>query len=297
MQFFDSLQFIEIISKGQNYETLLYRDKKTSINYVIKKIKIDNATDVTLEVNILKTLSHSNIVRYIESFIDDGYFYIVMDYADSGDLYQLISQRRHPFTETEVMYYFVQLLLALKHLHDRQILHRDIQTQKIFLNQINAADGAQRLQVKLGGFDKAKVTTPGQMEYEQVGTPYNLSPEIIREKGYNDKADIWSLGYVLYELCTLNPVFTGYSLYVIKTKIIMEKHSPIDSSKYSQDLSDIVNLMLSKDPEKRPSVNQLLALPIIRKWIPRFLSEKMISKEFGYLCEKVVKDNKEDKTL
>ncbi|CAL6051543.1 Kinase [Hexamita inflata] len=284
-----SYEEIELIGKGAFGEAYLYRDKKTLKKYVIKKIKIHSMETkdreaAVMEANVLNKFSHPNIIGYRESFTDCGNLYIVMDYADSGDLTQIINERakkKDPFTETEVMYYFVQILLALKHVHDRQILHRDIKAQNIFLNKINTADGAQRLQIKLGDFGIAKVLSqPEQMALTQVGTPYYLSPEIVRDQGYNNKSDIWSLGCVLYELCTFNRVFTGQSLYVVFTKIIMEKHTPIDSSQYSSDLSDIVNLMLTKDPEKRPSVNQLLSLPSIRKWVPRLLSKKTQEQEF-----------------
>ncbi|CAL6069643.1 Kinase [Hexamita inflata] len=242
-----------------------------------------------MQANVLNNLSHPNIIGYRESFTDCGYLYTVTDYSDSGDLSQLINERakaKQPFSETEVMYYFVQILLALKYVHDNQILHRNLKASNILLNIINAADGTQRLQIKLCDFGIANLLhQPEQMAVIQVATPYYLSPEVVQDQGYNNKSDIWSLGCVLYELCTFNRVFTGQSsigqsLYVVFTKIIMEKQITIDSSKYSLDLSDIVNLMLSKDPEKRPSVNQLLALPIIRKWIPRFLAKKTQDQEF-----------------
>ncbi|CAL6105217.1 Kinase [Hexamita inflata] len=280
----DVYEEIRQLGRGAFGEAILYRDKKTHKKYVIKKFKmhsmewIKNKEAAAMEASILNKLSHPNIIGYREQFTFVEYFYIVMEYADSGDLSQLISERakaKQPFSETEVMQYFVQILLALKHIHDHQIIHRDIRPQNIYLNTDAENKQAKRQLIKLGDFGTSieLSTQPNQMVYAQVGSPYYISPEIIQECGYNDKADIWSLGCVLYELCTFNRVFTGSSLYTVFQNINSQQHTPINNSRYSQNLSNIIDLMLSKNPQQRPSANELLKMPTISQWI---LSPKQI---------------------
>lgn len=145
------------------------------------------------EVSVLAQMKHPNIVSYIDSFEESGNLCIVMDYCDGGDLYNKIhSTRGVPYTEDQIIDWFVQITLALKHVHDRKILHRDLKTQNIFLLR----DGA----VKLGDFGVAKVlTNTMELARTSIGTPYYMSPELVEHKPYNNKSDVWSLGCVVYD--------------------------------------------------------------------------------------------------
>lgn len=136
------------------------------------------------------------------------YLCIVMDYAEGGDMYTKIGKQRKigkGFPESQILDWFVQICLALKYVHDRKILHRDLKTQNIFLT----AKG----DIKIGDFGIARVL---QDTYDcaqtAIGTPYYLSPEICQEKPYNQKSDIWSLGCILYELVTLRHAFDANSI-------------------------------------------------------------------------------------
>ncbi|CAM9440914.1 unnamed protein product [Chrysoparadoxa australica] len=118
-----------------------------------------------------------------------------MDYADGGDLGQAVSSRakkNQHFSEGDVMRIFVQICLAIRHVHHRKIVHRDIKSQNVFLTKNGV--------VKLGDFGIAKVLDSTQgMAQTQIGTPYYLSPEICQDKPYGRKSDIWALGVLLYE--------------------------------------------------------------------------------------------------
>ena len=120
-----------------------------------------------------------------------------------GDLFQVIQSAngRH-FKEDLILDWFIQIALALKHVHDNNILHRDLKTQNIFVTKQNI--------IKLGDFGIAKVLSTGK-EFAKtvIGTPYSLSPEICEDEPYNQKSDIWALGCVLYELTTLKHAFEG----------------------------------------------------------------------------------------
>ena len=119
-----------------------------------------------------------------------------MEYADGGDLQSKIKAAREEkkyLSEDEILNIFTQICLAIKHLHDRKILHRDLKSQNIFLTKAGI--------VKLGDFGIAKVLSHTKENVQTiVGTPYYLSPEIVENKPYNHKSDIWSLGILLYEM-------------------------------------------------------------------------------------------------
>lgn len=123
-------------------------------------------------LQLLKILKHPNIVSCHESFVEGTTLCIVMDYCSGGDLHVALQERRaSPLTEAAILDYFVQICLALKHLHDKKILHRDVKTQNVFL----ARNGI----VKLGDLGVSKVLdSTTALAATGVGTPYYLSPGI-----------------------------------------------------------------------------------------------------------------------
>ena len=128
------------------------------------------------EAKLLSALHHPNIVTCLESFTERGKLCIVQDYCAGGDLYQRVkAQRGAPLPETTIVDWFTEILLGLKHVHDRKVLHRDLKTQNVFLT----ADG----RCKLGDFGVSKVLAgTHQLASTAVGTPYYLSPEICENK-------------------------------------------------------------------------------------------------------------------
>lgn len=111
-----------------------------------------------------------------------------------------------------------------------------------------------------------------QLAQTAVGTPYYLSPEICQGKPYNHKSDVWSLGCILYELCTLKHAFDAQSLKLLVLKIVRGNYPPVHKS-YSADLRGLVDAMIQKDPRKRPSVNDILGMPLLQQRINGFLSQ------------------------
>lgn len=153
------------------------------------------------------------------------------------------------FRESEIWNYLAQMALGLKALHDLKICHRDIKCANIFANQ--------RGQVKLGDFNVSKVAKKGLL-YTQTGTPYYASPEVWKDRPYDWKSDIWSVGCVLYELMTLRPPFKAYDLKSLYKKVVSVDYPPITNSRYSNELVNLVKLMLQQNPNNRPNCSQLL---------------------------------------
>ncbi|GFR81947.1 serine/threonine-protein kinase Nek11 [Elysia marginata] len=117
--------------------------------------------------------------------------------------------------------------------------------------------------MKIGDFGISRIlmgTT--DMASTFTGTPYYMSPEVLKHEGYNSKSDVWSIGCIMYELCTLEHAFMGQGLMAVMYKIV-EKDAPDLPSKYSKNLNEVFKAMLVKEPEKRPSATEVLKLPYI----------------------------------
>ena len=148
--------------------------------------------------------------------------------------------------------------MALKYVHSCNILHRDLKTQNIMLS------GPQQRTIKLGDFGIAKVLGSGRdLAATVVGTPHYLSPELCQGHPYDQKSDIWALGCVLYELCTLHKPFDASNIPGIIFKIMRCEPAPI-ADMYSDDLRAMVSRLLSANPEARPTTDELEAMPIVR---------------------------------
>jgi len=162
----------------------------------------------------------------------------------------------------------------MKHVHDRKILHRDLKSQNIFLNKNGW--------IKLGDFGIAKVLEHTKdIAKTVVGTPYYLSPEIIENKPYSFNSDVWSLGVLLYEMCTLRPPFDANSLHELASKILKGKYPPIPKH-YSENMNALVKTLLNIEPRRRPNVNQILKFPLIAEKIPTFLDDSVFKDEFSH---------------
>ncbi|XP_037626465.1 serine/threonine-protein kinase Nek1 isoform X2 [Sebastes umbrosus] len=268
------------IGEGSFGKAILVKSKEDGHQYVIKEIGISAMSskerqESRKEVAVLANMSHPNIVQYKESFEEGGCLYIVMDYCEGGDLFKKInSQKGVLFSEEQIMNWFVQICLALKHVHDRKILHRDIKSQNIFLTK----DGT----VQLGDFGIARVlNSTVELARTCIGTPYYLSPEICENKPYNNKSDIWALGCVLYEMCTLKHAFEAGNMKNLVLKIIRGSYPPV-SIHYSQELRSLLALLFKRSPRERPSVSTILDKPFLTCRIERFLTPQIIAQEFRH---------------
>ncbi|XP_029905884.1 serine/threonine-protein kinase Nek1 isoform X2 [Myripristis murdjan] len=276
----DKYEKVKKIGEGSFGKAVLVKSKEDGHQYVIKEIGISRMSnkerqESRKEVAVLANMSHPNIVQYKESFEEGGCLYIVMDYCEGGDLFKKInSQKGILFPEEQILDWFVQICLALKHVHDRKILHRDIKSQNIFLTK----DGT----IQLGDFGIARVlNSTVELARTCIGTPYYLSPEICENKPYNNKSDIWALGCVLYEMCTLKHAFEAGNMKNLVLKIIRGSYPPV-SVHYSQDLRFLLGQLFRRNPRERPSVNSILDKPFLSRRIERFLTPQIIAQEFSH---------------
>ena len=189
------------------------------------------------EVRILASINHPSIIAYKEAFIEKQFLYIVMEYAEGGALSHKIKEKidkREFFSESEIWSCFVQLLKGLESLHDLNIMHRDIKCANIFLDKQGRC--------KLGDLNVSKVVKNG-LVFTQTGTPYYASPEVWRDKPYDSRSDIWSLGCVIYEMTALAPPFTANDMKGLYKKVTKGIYSKIPS-RYSSELAIMISQCL-----------------------------------------------------
>ncbi|XP_072120361.1 serine/threonine-protein kinase Nek3 [Mobula birostris] len=274
----DRYKVLKVIGEGSFGRALLVQARNENHQYVMKEIHLSKnpigLQQSRREAILLAKMKHPNIVAFVDSFEVEGHLYIVMEYCDGGDLTQkLLQQKGKLFPEEMVLNLFVQICLGMKHIHDKRVLHRDIKAKNVFLTKVGV--------VKLGDFGSAHLlNSPMAFAHTYVGTPYYVSPEIWENKPYNNKSDIWALGCVLYEICTLRHPFQSNSWKNLILKICKGSYSPIPRH-YSYELHYIIKQMFKRNPKDRPSINTILARHCFAKLISNFLSPEMMKEEFS----------------
>uniref|UniRef100_A0A8C3SHR4 non-specific serine/threonine protein kinase n=1 Tax=Chelydra serpentina TaxID=8475 RepID=A0A8C3SHR4_CHESE len=269
---------LKVLGEGSFGRALLVFHKSSDQKYAMKEIRLPKSPsdlqNSRKEAILLAKMKHPNIVAYKESFEADGHLYIVMEYCDDGDLMQKIKyQRGKLFPEDTILHWFVQMCLGVKHIHDRRVLHRDIKSKNIFLTQNG--------KVKLGDFGSARLlTNPMAYACTYVGTPYYVPPEIWENLPYNNKSDIWSLGCILYELCTLKHPFQANSWKHLILKICKGSYNPL-SSHYSYELHYLIKQMFKRNPKNRPSASTILARGCLAKLIKNCLPAEQHEDQSG----------------
>nr|XP_023695240.1 probable serine/threonine-protein kinase nek1 [Paramormyrops kingsleyae] len=225
------------------------------------------------EVASLTDMDHRHIVHHVESFTDgtnmhifyteNSNCYIAMDYCEGGDLSEKIAAQKNKgtsFSEDQILDWFVQICLGLKYVHNSNIVHRDIKPQNVFL--------IDEKNIKLGDFGVSKILNrKDEYAKNKLETPVYIAPDLWKGKHFNKKSDIWALGCVLYELCTLEFAFSQKEHFFMFE--LWNKPSPHISQKFSEQLRHLVDELLHKDPAHRPTIDSILKKEFLAKWITK----------------------------
>uniref|UniRef100_A0A674MY48 Protein kinase domain-containing protein n=1 Tax=Takifugu rubripes TaxID=31033 RepID=A0A674MY48_TAKRU len=245
----------KVIGEGSFGRALLVRCKSTRDKYVVKEIQLpknpSKLEGSRREAVLLSGMKHPNIVAFREAFEADGLLCIVMEYCSGGDLLQrILQQKTTQFCTGDILQWFAQMCAATQHIHEKRVLHRDLKSKNIFLT-VNGT-------IKLGDFGSACIlSSPRAYAHTYVGTPYYVAPEIWENKPYNNKSDVWSLGCVLYELCTLRHPFQAPSWKSLILKICRGAYPPLPGH-LPYELQFLLKQMFKINPKDRPSVRTIL---------------------------------------
>lgn len=245
-----------ISTETKNYIVATKEDDK----YLIKAIHLTQLPRQALaslmsEIEVLQQTNHPHLVDIRNSFKDENQniYYIVMRQCQGGSLAERLGKiPPESLQEPEVLSWIVEVCMSLKAIHEAHLLHKDLAPQNIFFSEFGL--------VRLGGFGNILESSNSQSAANS--TINYLAPEVFTGGTYDVKSDIWSVGCILYELCTQQQAFSAETTIKLMPKIISGSYQPLPSH-FSFELCDLLSDLLNKEPEERPTASEILARPII----------------------------------
>uniref|UniRef100_A0A4W6CZL8 non-specific serine/threonine protein kinase n=1 Tax=Lates calcarifer TaxID=8187 RepID=A0A4W6CZL8_LATCA len=240
------------VFKAQNKQTGILAAAK-----VIDTKTEEELEDYMVEIDILASCDHQNIVKLLDAFYYESKLWILIEFCAGGAVDAVMLELERPLTEPQIRVVCKQTLQALVYLHDNKIIHRDLKAGNILLT----LDG----DVKLADFGvSAKNTKTLQRRDSFIGTPYWMAPEVVmcetsKDRPYDYKADIWSLGVTLIELAQIEP--PNHEMNPMRVLLKIAKSDPptlMQPSRWSPEFSDFLKRCLDKNVDNRWNSTQLL---------------------------------------
>ena len=288
----DDLILTKSLGKGAFGEVFLTQKKGTKELYATKRLdrafseKPENIKRLANEINILKKIHHPNIVRLIDLKKTKSHCYIVMEFCNGGDLSGCLKKYKathcRPFSEEILQYLMRQIVGGINFLHSNKIIHRDLKLDNILVNFSSENDkktlNMMKAVVKIidFGFATKLHSSKSNLTYTVLGTPTNMDPQLLQNMeqrtrnvtGYDEKADIWSLGTLCYEMLVGHMAFSGTSMQELYQKVKKGTYSL--PTNVSEEVFSFINGMLQKDPNKRLSASQLMKHNFLVKNVKQF---------------------------
>ncbi|XP_069959168.1 serine/threonine-protein kinase SIK3 homolog isoform X2 [Cherax quadricarinatus] len=251
-------EFEKTIGKGNFAVVKLATHKVTQSKVAIKiidktKIDADNLRKILREIEILKKLRHPYIIRLYQVMETERMIYLVTEYASCGELFDYVATHGK-MREREARTKFMQIVAALRYCHKRGIVHRDLKAENLLLDK--------DLNIKLADFGFSNFYTPGELLSTWCGSPPYAAPELFEGKEYDGpKADVWSLGVILYVLVCGYLPFDAKTLQTLRSLVVAGKFRiPYFMS---SDCDNLIRKMLQVDPEKRINIERIMQ----HRWI------------------------------
>ncbi|XP_069814756.1 serine/threonine-protein kinase Nek10 isoform X3 [Dendropsophus ebraccatus] len=222
-----------------------------------KRDRDSSAENIVSELTIIREqLCHPNIVRYYRTFLENDRLYIVMELIEGaplGEHLKSLKEKKQQFTEERLWHIFIQLCLALRYLHkEKRIVHRDLSPNNIMLGEKD--------KVTVTDFGLAKQKQENSKLTSIVGTILYSCPEVVKSEPYGEKADVWAVGCILYQMATLNPPFHSTNMLSLATKIVEAAYVPVPNELYSEKVSHIIKRCLTSDADLRLDIVEVCAL-------------------------------------
>ena len=266
---------------GSVYESKnIIFNNKVAMKVIPKDYYMDNEL-IKNEIDILKKLSHPNIVRIYEFYETKNCFYIINEFCSEGELFAYINHST--LNEQQLSVIFYQVFSGLGYLHEHNITHRDLKPENILISkkEIDLLDDEEYFWVKIIDFGTAKIFENNKNEDSVVGSPYYIAPEVLN-KDYNEKCDTWSIGVILYMFLVGKPPFDGANSFEIinsiKTKNYDENNPKLLT--HSEEVRDLIKHLLEKDTNKRFSAKEALSHIWFKKYDARKLFGNFEEKDF-----------------
>ncbi|KAJ5647594.1 hypothetical protein N7490_003966 [Penicillium lividum] len=248
-----------LIGKGSFGKVYLASHKLTNGSKVVLKSSSKEDTNLAREIHHHRQFLHPHIARLYEVIVTESLVWLVLEYCQGDELYNYLL-RHGPLPVDKVKRIFAQLVGAVAYVHSKSCVHRDLKLENILLDK--------QENVKLCDFGFTR-EYEGKSSYLQTfcGTICYSAPEMLKgEKYAGEKVDVWSLGIILYALLAGELPYDDDDDQVTKNRILSEE--PIYNAKFSEDAKALINLLLSKRPLIRPSLEEILAHPFLAEHAP-----------------------------
>ncbi|TGZ81982.1 Pkinase-domain-containing protein [Ascodesmis nigricans] len=227
------------------------------------------------EIAVHKSMQHPNIVHFKECFEDTSNIYMILELCPNKSLMDML-RRRKRFTEPEVRYYLLQLLGALKYMHGKKVIHRDLKLGNIFLDR--------QMNIKIGDFGLAALLVDEtERKMTICGTPNYIAPEVLfgqKGQGHSFEVDLWGVGVIMYAMLCGRPPFQSTDVNSIYERIKNSEFEWPEDLIISHQAKDLVGSLLNRDPQSRPSIDQIANHSFfISGYFPRSIPKEAMTAE------------------
>lgn len=278
-------QLIKVIKKTDSTTTYLANKNNMSFKNLVRQIDLTKITDkekeeLENEINLNSLFNSRFILKIEETYQHKNQLNIISEYFEAITLKEFLGnehKKDRRFLKEEIIWkIFIQLCLAVYRIHSKNIIHRKINPSNILLDS--------KYNLKITYFKSAyMLKSENDLCKEELEPKNYMAPEIWNKEGYNTKSDIWSLGVLLYEMCSFNKPFIDENEENLKEKIINSKYTSL-GNKYSKELNGLIDEMLRIKPDERISIKD-----IIHKYV--FISRSKETNLYDYV-DKVINPQK-----
>jgi len=311
----DEYELEKFLGKGAFGEVYLTSKAGDPKKYATKKMdrgtidKSEARKYLANEITILKTLNHPNIVKFQDLKKTKNHYFLIMECCNGGELSDALEKYKEinktAFPEELIQHFMKQIIDAFKYIHGKRIIHRDVKLANILLHYENEEDkknfNLMKAQVKIIDFGFSCVINKSGLQYTVLGSPINMDPLILRklnsstnktkQLGYNEMADIWSIGTICYEMLIGKPAFDAEDMDDLVQKVESGNYSVPTS--ISSEIASFMNGMLQYEATDRLSAEQLSRHAFLTKNVSQFKKidlKKIANNEAGGLIKVNTKD-------
>uniref|UniRef100_A0ACD5X130 Uncharacterized protein n=1 Tax=Avena sativa TaxID=4498 RepID=A0ACD5X130_AVESA len=251
------------IGSGAYSQVWLGKHLVKGTEVAVKEIAMDRLStklrdSLLSEVDILRRIRHPNIIALLDSVRDGGRIYLILEYCRGGDLYSyLLQHKRVP--EIVAKHFIRQLACGLQMLREKNVVHRDLKPQNILL-----VANSENSILKIADFGFAKFLEPYGLAETLCGSPLYMAPEVMQAQKYDAKADLWSVGIILYQLVTGSPPFNGDSQIQLMRNILKSGQLRFPPGcELSHDCIDLCGKLLRINAVERLTVEDFVSHPFL----------------------------------
>ncbi|XP_075145445.1 unc-51 like kinase 3 homolog Aduk [Haematobia irritans] len=286
-------EILEKLGEGSYATVYRARHKKTKSCHAIKFVEMSSLSDssrenLITEIRLLRSLNHKYIVTLQDFFWDDKNIYIVLEYCNAGSLHSFIRSKKS-LPEATCKYFLRQLAAAVQYMRNNEISHFDLKPQNLLLTKLNNSN----VSLKVADFGFAQHLKLGEINQQLKGSPLYMAPEIIRKQRYDARADLWSIGVILYECLFGRAPYSSRTIEELLSRIQnCEKITLPPNARISKECEDLLSRLLQHDPGKRIAFNDFFNHAFLDlKTVP---SEKTLQKAIDLVTQAVEYDEKQN---